>query len=127
MTHKLTAKQKMFCKEYIVDLNAKSAAIRAGYSENTAGVIGYENLNKPYLAEYIQQMMDKRTEKVEITAEQILNNILEIEKLAKKADKYNDALKANELLGKHLKLFSERIEITGDIGINFNGESNLKD
>ena len=50
---KLTPKQELFCKEYLIDLNAKQAAIRAGYSPKTAGEQGYENLNKPHLQAYI--------------------------------------------------------------------------
>lgn len=56
-TNKLTAKQKKFCDEYLLCLNAKQAAIRAGYSEHTAGEMGYENLNKPHLRDYLNQQM----------------------------------------------------------------------
>ena len=47
----LTPKQERFCEEYLVDLNAAAAARRAGYSKQTAGVIGLENLAKPMIAE----------------------------------------------------------------------------
>lgn len=57
---KMTAKQRRFCDEYLIDLNATQAAIRAGYSEKTAGVIGAENLKKPYIAEYIEQRMAEK-------------------------------------------------------------------
>ena len=50
----LNAKQNRFVEEYLVDLNATKAAIRAGYSERTAEVIGYENLRKPQIQEAIQ-------------------------------------------------------------------------
>jgi phage terminase small subunit len=68
----LTAKQEMFAKEYIVDLNAAQAAIRAGYSERTAKQIGQENLTKPDLQKYIQDLMDERSKRVEITADMVL-------------------------------------------------------
>lgn len=68
----LTAKQELFCKEYIVDLNATQAAIRAGYSEKTAEIIGHENLRKPYIAKRVQQLIDKRSNKVEIKADDVL-------------------------------------------------------
>ena len=55
----LTRKQKKFCHEYLVDLNATEAAIRAGYSKKTARVIGCENLTKPHIAEYIAKLLDK--------------------------------------------------------------------
>ena len=59
---KLTAKQQLFCDEYLVDLNATAAAIRAGYSAKTAGVIGNENLKKPYIREYIDKRMAEKEE-----------------------------------------------------------------
>ena len=57
---KLTAKQQRFCDEYLIDLNATQAAIRAGYSEKTAAVIATENLRKPNIAEYIKIRMDEK-------------------------------------------------------------------
>lgn len=74
----LTAKQKRFCEEYIVDLNATQAAIRAGYSENTASETGYENLRKPQMAEYIQELMDERAKRTEITADMVLKEYAKI-------------------------------------------------
>ena len=49
---KLTAKQERFCEEYLIDLNATQAAIRAGYSVESAGSIGSENLTKPEIRAY---------------------------------------------------------------------------
>lgn len=57
---KLTAKQQRFCDEYLIDLNATQAAIRAGYSEKTAAVIANENLRKPYISEYIEKRMAEK-------------------------------------------------------------------
>lgn len=68
----LTDKQELFAKEYLVDLNATQAAIRAGYSENTARFIGAENLTKPNIQERIQELMDERSKRVEITADMVL-------------------------------------------------------
>lgn len=68
----LTAKQELFAKEYIVDLNATQAAIRAGYSERTAYSIGQENLKKPEIQECIQKLMDERSKRTEITADMVL-------------------------------------------------------
>lgn len=74
----LTAKMIRFAEEYIVDLNATQAAIRAGYSERTAKSIGQENLTKPDLQEYIQKLMDKRSERTEITADMVLREYAKI-------------------------------------------------
>ena len=59
---KMKAKQQRFCDEYLIDLNATQAAIRAGYSKKTAGVIAAENLKKPYIAEYIEKRMAEKEE-----------------------------------------------------------------
>lgn len=68
----LTAKQQLFVKEYLVDLNATQAAIRAGYSAKTAEAIGHENLRKPKIAEAIEAARNKRAERTEITADMVL-------------------------------------------------------
>ena len=57
---KLTAKQKRFCDEYLIDLNATQAAIRAGYSKKTAKQIGQQNLTKLDIKEYIEKRMAEK-------------------------------------------------------------------
>lgn len=56
----MTAKQRRFCDEYLIDLNATQAAIRAGYSQKTARAIGCENLMKPDIKEYIEKRMAEK-------------------------------------------------------------------
>ena len=68
MATKMTAKQMRFCDEYLIDLNATQAAIRAGYSEKTARVIGQENLLKPAIKEYIEKRMAEK--EAELIADQ---------------------------------------------------------
>lgn len=75
---KLTKKQKKFCDEYLIDLNATQAAIRAGYSEKTARFIGAENLTKPNIQEYIQQRMNAREKRTEITQDMVLRELAKI-------------------------------------------------
>lgn len=113
----LTPKQAMFVKEYLVDLNATQAAIRAGYSKKTAEVQGHENLRKPYISAAIQAQMNKRAEKVEITAEDVLQSIIEIRRMAVEGEKLNEALRANELLGKHIALFTDKVQHSGAVAI----------
>jgi phage terminase small subunit len=74
----LTEKMKRFAEEYIVDLNATQAAIRAGYSEKTAAEIGRQNLIKLEIAEYIQQLMDERANRTQITADRVLQEYAKI-------------------------------------------------
>lgn len=78
-TDGLTLKQRMFCHEYLIDLNATQSAIRAGYSENAAGSIGHENLKKPEIQSKIQALMDLRAKRCDITADRVL---VELSKLA---------------------------------------------
>lgn len=75
MTRKLNLKQQAFCREYLIDLNATQAAIRAGYSAKTASEQSYDLLRKPQIAEEIQRGMRKRSERTEITADRVLSEI----------------------------------------------------
>lgn len=71
----LTAKQARFVSEYLVDLNATQAAIRAGYSADTAGQIGHENLNKPEIAEIIRAATAKQMQGAELSAARVLEEL----------------------------------------------------
>lgn len=113
----LTPKQEMFVREYLIDLNATQAAIRAGYSAKTARQIGEENLSKPDIAAAVQAGMNKRAEKALITADEVLANIKRLAMKAEDMDDTGNALRANELLGKHLKLFTDKVEQSGNINL----------
>ncbi len=69
----LTPKQRRFVEEFLVDLNATQAAIRAGYSERTARSIGSENLTKPDIALAIAVKLEEYTREAGITVERVLN------------------------------------------------------
>ncbi len=69
---KLTPKQDKFCQEYMIDLNATQAAIRAGYSKKTAAIIGFENLRKPNIQARLSELNKKRQEETGITARKVL-------------------------------------------------------
>ncbi|NHB92962.1 terminase small subunit [Photorhabdus cinerea] len=77
----LTDKQEMFCCEYLVDLNATQAAIRAGYSESTARNIGCENLAKHNIQSRIAELKSKRNERVQVDAEYVLRRLVEIDQM----------------------------------------------
>ncbi len=74
----LTDKQLRFVEEYLVDLNATQAAIRAGYSAKTAGSVGQENLTKPEIAEAISAAQLRRSQRTAITADTVLARWWEI-------------------------------------------------
>ena len=109
----LTPKQQTFVAEYLKDLNATQAAVRAGYSEKTARLIGCENLTKPDIAAAIQSQMDKRAQRTEITQDYVLTGIRSIVEDTR-LERPDTALKGYELLGKHLKLFTEKHEVNLD-------------
>lgn len=75
MAKKLTHKEELFCRHYLVTLNQTKAALDAGYSEKTAYSIGHEKLKKPEIKKKIKELMDKRAEKVEITAQDVLREL----------------------------------------------------
>lgn len=115
MSRPLTPKQQMFVREYLVDLNATQAAIRAGYSAKTAEWIGPQLLGKNHVAAKIQELQDIRAGQLELTAKDVLKSIILIRDKAVVEGKHAAALKANELLGKHLKLFTDKVEHSGKI------------
>jgi phage terminase small subunit len=109
---KLTDKQKIFCKEYIIDFNATRAAKASGYSVKTAGRIGGENVQKPEIQKQIKKLMSKREERTEISADRVVkelakigfSNEFDIEGFTRLEMK--DKIKAIELLGRHVGAFN---------------------
>jgi len=72
---KLTPKQDRFVQEYLIDLNATQAAIRAGYSKKTAKEIGFENLTKPHIAAVIADHQGKQLDRTELSARRVLEEL----------------------------------------------------
>lgn len=109
----LNEKQKRFVLEYLVDLNATQAAIRAGYSEKSASRIAVELLNKTQVSEEIQKQRAKLQNKLEITQERVLEELAQVA-FARASDqtisdlKYTNKLKALELLGKYFSIFEPK-------------------
>ncbi len=75
----MTRKQQTFVREYLIDLNATQAAIRAGYSRKTGQQIGEENLRKPVIARFVENAIAKRAKRTEITADRV---VLELARIA---------------------------------------------
>ena len=162
----LTAKQEAFVNEYLIDLNATQAAIRAGYSEHTANEIGSQNLAKVSIQEAIQVLMDERRKRTVVTQDMVVKELARIafldirnaynddgellaipdmpEDVARavggmdirkvktwgKGDdeareeewahniKLIDKKGALELLGRHLKMYTDKVEQTGTLNVN---------
>ena len=148
----MTAKQKRFCEEYLIDLNATQAAIRAGYSPETAKSIGSENLSKPDVRARIDAEIAKRSRRTGVSADRVVRELAKIafvnaadiidpdtatvrpdaseeDKACIAAVKFRsssgescgsvereirlcDKLKALELLGKHLGMFTDRLTVS---------------
>ena len=126
---KLTAKQELFCEEYMIDLNATQAAIRAGYSEQTARQIGTENLAKPAIADKIAELKVERSNRTLVDADYVIKGLLEVhrrcmqkEPVMERVDgqqqesgefkfEHSGANKSLELLGKHLGIFTDKLDV----------------
>ena len=148
----MTQKQKRFIEEYLIDLNATQAAIRAGYSPDTAQQTGSENLSKPGIRAQIDRAMAERSKRTGVNAERVVQELAKIafvnaaevidpktatvkedalpedtaaiqsvkvktfgEDGLEREIKMADKLKALELLGKHLGMFKDRIELSGGL------------
>lgn len=125
---KMTAKQKRFCDEYLIDCNATQAAIRAGYSPKTAQAIGSENLKKPVVKKYIDEHLEISHNDAVMSAEEVLTRLTEIAR--DKKERAGNTLKALELLGKRHKLFVDRVEQElngGDVPVVIKFEGPLDD
>lgn len=135
---RMTAKQQRFCDEYLIDLNATQAAIRAGYSEKTAKQIGQENLTKPDLKEYIEARMAEKESQLIADQDEVLkyltsvlrgeskSSIVVVESIGdymtearemQKAPDEKERLKAAELLGKRYGLYTDKVDVDGNVGV----------
>jgi phage terminase small subunit len=132
----LTMKQKCFVEEYLVDLNATQAAIRADYSPKTARAIGAENLTKPDIAEAVTEAMANRSERTKVDQDWVLDAIVSTVKRCQQAMPITDkngepvmvetpngnmapaykfdaaaVLRGAELAGKHLGMFKDKVDL----------------
>ena len=112
----LTPKQQRFVEEYLIDLNATQSAIRAGYSEKTAAVIGAENLIKPNIAKAIAEAQEKLSNKAQVTVEMVVQGLLNEAKDLSEGSTQSARVSAWAHLGKHLGMFKDKIEHTGPNG-----------
>ncbi len=109
MTNEITPKQQRFVDEYLLDMNAKQAAIRAGYSENTAESQGSRLLSKAKVLQAVKTAQDARSERTQIDADWVLKQAAHMYKKCEGEDDNGNALKALDLCGKHnqVKAFAE--------------------
>lgn len=122
----MTAKQRLFCDEYLIDLNATQAAIRAGYSEKTARAMGAENLTKPYIKDYIEGRMAEKESALIADQDEVLKYLTRVlrgesissvlarnelggEDVIEKPPDEKERLKAAELLGKRYGIYTDKV------------------
>lgn len=147
---KLTDKQEMFCKEYLIDLNATQAAIRSGYSKKTANRIATTLLSNIVIQKRLSQLKASREKRVQINADWVLEQavkvhsrcmedqelVLEFEKTKNGQKKYvaktnkdgkflykfdsSGALKALDTIGKHVNIQAFKEKVENETNINHN-------
>ncbi len=137
----LTPQQERFCQEYAVDYNGTNAAKRAGYSESTAASQASRLLKNAKVLSRVRAIQKEQLEKTALTKESVLLNLMDVYDRCMQtkpvmewdyeAGEYKEtgtyafdskgALRALELLGKHLAMFTNKIEHSGNVETG-NGE-----
>ncbi len=107
MTEELSQKQKRFGREYMVDFNVAAAYVRAGYSKNGAQSGGSRLLRDSRIQAYIADLEAEATERAGLTVDGVLKNLREDRDAARKAGQFGPAVRADELMGKHLAMFTD--------------------
>lgn len=145
---KMTNKQKRFCDEYLIDMNATQSAIRAGYSPKTAKVIGNENLSKPYVKAYIDKRLKEKEDELIASQDEVLryltsvmrgqsqseivvvegcgDGLSEAKRMLKAPDE-RERLKASELLAKRYGILSDKVKLDGVVPVVIGGSDDLED
>jgi phage terminase small subunit len=131
----LTVKQKKFADLYIELGNATEAAIKAGYSEKTAKAMGYENLTKPYIKQYIDEIMVQKDKEAIASQDEILSYLTAVMRGNKREQTLigigmgeqrvteidvgsKDRIKAAELLGKRYGMWTDKLDVNGAVVVN---------
>ena len=110
MELQITKQQEKFCYEYMKNFDGTKAAIRAGYSPKGAGYIAYNTLAKPHVRKFLDSLLNKKAEMFQTAVDKIISECKTIAFSTVDGDiiKTADKLKALEMLGKYLGLFSEQ-------------------
>lgn len=131
---KLTLKQQKFADEYIISGNATEAAKRAGYAPKAAYQTGAENLKKPQIKKYIDERLKELEDKAIAKQDEVLKYLSSImrgeqtEQILRSSGDFEqviddievsakDRIKAAELLGKRYGIWTDKQEVTGNVGL----------
>lgn len=112
----LTPLERSFVENYVISKNATKAIVAAGVKSTRPEQRGYSMLRRPHVQKAVDAKLAALAKKLDLTAERVLTDIARVADKAEKAKEYGAALKGHELLGKHLKLFVDRAELTGKDG-----------
>ena len=113
---KLTPKQQLFVDEYLIDLNATQAAIRAGYSLKTAEQQGFQLLKKTSVSEAIEQAQQERQKRTLVTQDDVIRGLLTEAEWQGEGSSHSARVSAWAHLGKHLNMFTDKIDHTSSDG-----------
>lgn len=122
----IAPKMKIFVDEYLVDLNASKAVVRAGYKTKNPNRYATELLQHPLVKQRIELRLAERRDKMELSAEYVINKLIAIVDETE-TDNPQAALRGLELLGKHLGLYRDRQEISGPDGKAIEMEQRVKE
>lgn len=132
---KLTAKQQLFCDEYLIDLNATQAAIRAGYSAKYAHTNASKLLQITTIQDFIKKRMDEKEDALIAKQDEVLKYFTSVmrgkstssvlardemgaDRVIEKPPDEKEKLKAAEQMGKYYALFTEKVEQDFDMELS---------
>ena len=143
----LTYKKERFCQEYTVDYNQTAAAIRAGYAEKSAAKTGCKLMKRPEIRAYIHQLQEEQKERLMLTSDRVLIELMDVYQKCKQEVPVNEwnysehrmeptgeyqfdskgAIKALEMIGRHLGMFDRKEQTTDEGPVFISGEEDLKE
>ena len=115
----LTPKQARFIEEYLIDLNATQAAIRAGYSKKTANEQGAQLLAKLSIRQAVAEAQAIRSKRTEITQDEVIQGLKKEATLESEGSSHSARVSAWAHLGKHLGMFTDNLNLGGSVGLRW--------
>ncbi len=115
----LTPKQARFVEEYLIDLNATQAAIRAGYSKKTANEQGAQLLAKLSIRQAVAEAQAIRSKRTEITQDEVIQGLKKEATLEGEGSSHSARVSAWAHLGKHLGMFTDNLNLGGSVGLRW--------
>ncbi len=113
----LTPKQARFVEEYLLDLNATQAAIRAGYSKKTANEQGAQLLAKLSIRQAVAEAQAIRSKRTEITQDEVIQGLKKEATLEGEGSSHSARVSAWAHLGKHLGMFTDNLNLGGEVTV----------